>query len=165
VSTEPSANDAAASRTSSFATVPPPVDCSGPARGQHDRAREPDEESHHADQRQPLRGEEGTREDGRQNGREAHDHGRDRACHSRVALADEEERVVGSDDQRRADGDGGPLVASPRDRIVDDVRRVREHDDAGNVVPERGEQHRRKVRQPGFDRHERRSPHRGEDKE
>ena len=73
-------------------------------------------------------------------------------------MAGEEKRVVGSDEKHRSDGDFGPLVSPTRNRRSARSIDVREEHDSGEIVPERGEENRRKVSEPRADRDEGRSP-------
>ncbi len=75
-----------------------------------------------------------------------------------MLLAGEEERVIRGDEKHRTDGDLRPLVSPPWTPHILRVIDVCEEQYRGEIVPKRGEKHRRKVQQTSADRDERRSP-------
>jgi len=62
-----------------------------------------------------------------------------------VLLADEQEGVVGRDQEHGADCDLPPLGPGTRPPSIDGDRGVAEHHDTGDVVAQRGEQDRRDI--------------------
>jgi hypothetical protein len=87
-----------------------------------------------------------------------------RNCARNVLLADEEEGVVGRDEQRPADPDRLPVLATrPPPRLGD--RCVRQHRRPGEIEPKRREQHRRNVGDADANRGERTPSEGGEQEE
>jgi len=72
--------------------------------------------------------------------------------------------VVAADHQSPAGCDHEPLPARG-EPVVDGPGGVGQHHDAGELVADRREQHRREELEAGLDRHERRPPERGEQHE
>ena len=73
-------------------------------------------------------------------------------------MADEEERVIRSDEKHRTDGDLSPLVSPPWMPDTLRVKNVCKEQYCGEIVPKRGEKHWREVQQTSADRDECRSP-------
>ena len=69
-------------------------------------------------------------------------------------MTGEEERVIRGDEKHRTDGNFSPLVSLPWTPYILRVIDVCEKQYRGEIVPKRGEKHRRKVQQTSADRDE-----------